>query len=286
MTQEKLNKAIEFLKYQVDKTGVVPGQILMRANAFVDGLSKYASFSNKDANLLANILVANQLVELGSSFIKLTTTGYSVINGEEDRQMAIDLFDILPIDLDRQSLENAFYLVWDVIGTDKENNPYYVDGKTFFNTIKDYIAGLPPSYSAYTKDLHENGESTSRSDWCKTLFCKLDKKEVMSFLNNLSKNINSSLSIQNNIKTLEPIPDEFGIEMVEETVEKIINNGIMNRSAKIFISHNSDDKEYAKALVQLLINLGIDEEKYIFCSSLPGCGVKFGTSFIDAIREQ
>ncbi len=74
--------------------------------------------------------------------------------------------------------------------------------------------------------------------------------------------------------------------MVEETVEKIINNGIMNRSAKIFISHNSDDKEYAKALVQLLINLGIDEEKYIFCSSLPGCGVKFGTSFIDAIREQ
>lgn len=257
---------------------MIPGYIFMKANAFVESLSKYNSWANKESNFFANFLVSNDILSYDGLFLKLTQKGYSLLN-EKQTPFKMDLISVLP--LEKQKPETSFYLIWDVIGNDKGENPFYVDGKDYYNTIKRFVTGLPPTYSQYMRQLHEEGESTSRSDWGKTLFCKISHDEISSFLNSLSDVINNKLAPTND--------DVEGLIEIEDNPFEISVNEPMDnnkRQPKIFISHNTDDRSYAKALVQLLTNLGVNEEKDVFCSSLPGCGVPFGTSFIDAIREQ
>lgn len=54
---------------------------------------------------------------------------------------------------------------------------------------------------------------------------------------------------------------------------------------KIFISHSHDDAEFAKALVNLLVLMGFEAKKEIFCSSVPDCWVEDGEDFIDVIKK-
>ena len=54
---------------------------------------------------------------------------------------------------------------------------------------------------------------------------------------------------------------------------------------KIFISHSSGDGEFAKALVNLLVLMGFDAKKEIFCSSVPDCWVEDGEDFISVIKK-
>ena len=54
---------------------------------------------------------------------------------------------------------------------------------------------------------------------------------------------------------------------------------------KIFISHSHDDEEFAKALVNLLVLMGFEANKEIFCSSVPDCWVEDGEDFIDVIKK-
>lgn len=51
----------------------------------------------------------------------------------------------------------------------------------------------------------------------------------------------------------------------------------------IFISHSTDDKEYAKVLVDLLEKIGLDEQT-VFCSSVPGYDVKLGKDIYEHLR--
>jgi len=63
-----------------------------------------------------------------------------------------------------------------------------------------------------------------------------------------------------------------------------ISKQINKTEHKIFISHSSDDKDFAKALIDLLEKCGFGEGE-IFCSSVPGYWVK-SKSFCEVIREQ
>lgn len=54
---------------------------------------------------------------------------------------------------------------------------------------------------------------------------------------------------------------------------------------KIFISHSSGDGEFATALVDLLVFMGFDAKKEIFCSSVPDCWVEDGEDFISVIKK-
>lgn len=283
MTQSDINKGLCFFKSRGDLLGTIPGQILMKVNAFVELLSRDAKWSYKDSQLFANLLLINDFLELRGSFLHLTPKGYSVINGEQSDTLFIDLKNLcfnpdIPVD-------RNFYLLWDIVGTHKDDNPFYVDGKFFYNSARQYIEGLPPSYSKYTQDLHEKGESTSRIDWCLKLFKMIPQKEVPAFLDNLSNSINTRIG-----EKLQQEEFEANLSILEQELEPIddMNNekSTDSKKPKIFISHNTKDADYAKALVQLLVNLGVNEEKDVFCSSLPGCGVKFGKSFIEEIKAQ
>lgn len=59
----------------------------------------------------------------------------------------------------------------------------------------------------------------------------------------------------------------------------------IEKSKKIFISHSSDDAEFAVSLVHLLFSIGFKPHE-IFCSSVPGCWVQEGKNFCQVIKEQ
>lgn len=282
MKREDLDKGSAFLSQKVRRLNVIPGKILMREGLFVSELSKFSGWSNMEANLFANILLNNGIISLDGSYIKLTEKGYSFVYDEDSDELDINLLGVLPIEFSRHDNETVFYFIWNVVGNDKGENPFYVDGNTFYQTISHYIDGLPPSYSRYMSVLKEKRKSISRSEWCRELFCKLSKDEIPQFLNRLSDVINRNKSYRTEYNGEIEIKDAVGFPIQDLTLKMEDNK----KTPKMFISHNSQDSEYAKALVQLLMGIGVNEEKDVFCSSLPGCGVKFGKSFIQAIREQ
>lgn len=280
----EIEKGFIFLKTHINKQGKHPGDIIMKANFLIDSITRECEISEKDASILANIFISNEYITYDSSFIKLTEIGYELINNETWPIPRLELTYILPISNNSLSLDQLFYYLWDIIGNDKENNPYYVDGKTFYDLVRIYCIGLPPTYSDYIDELRLNKKNTSRNKWCKELFVSVGKGQIGSFLSKLSMQINQgivkinkqNLPIEDEISSIEDIEDDH-IEL--KTMKK-------HKNFKIFISHNTLDKPYAKALVDMLSRLGLNEEDDIFCSSVPGCGVKFGKSFIEAIRHQ
>lgn len=54
---------------------------------------------------------------------------------------------------------------------------------------------------------------------------------------------------------------------------------------KIFISHSANDKEIVGELIGLLEGIGVASNK-IFCSSFEGYGIKLGTNWLDAIKQE
>lgn len=54
---------------------------------------------------------------------------------------------------------------------------------------------------------------------------------------------------------------------------------------KVFISHSSEDKKYAQALVKLLETIGLDNHS-VFCSSVPGYGIPLGKDIFEALTEE
>ena len=77
--------------------------------------------------------------------------------------------------------------MWTIIGI-KDVAPFYVDGPTFFNTINPFV-NVATNYSAYIQMLSDQKESTSRHTWFKTLFLRLKKSDIPSFLDDLSLSI-------------------------------------------------------------------------------------------------
>lgn len=57
------------------------------------------------------------------------------------------------------------------------------------------------------------------------------------------------------------------------------------RPARIFISHADEDKEFAKALIQLLTAIGIDAKSSILCTSESGLGVKVGRDWVNELKR-
>ncbi len=281
MTQQEIDRGLCFFEDQANRHGTLPGQVLMKANSFIGALSREAKWSNMDAQFFTNLLLQNGILDNKGGTLHLTTKGYSILSGEESDTLLINLREL--VYNPKIKVEGLFYLLWDIVGTHKDENPFYVDGKTFYGIAKRFVSGLPPTYGKYTQSLHEKGESTSRIDWGLVLFKSIPQDEIPSFMDLLSEEINKRIHEEGEYREFDTI-----IQELEQNLEPIdtLEMETPKKQPKIFISHNSEDAEYAKALVNLLVSLGVDEEKDVFCSSLPGCGVKFGKSFIEEIREQ
>lgn len=82
------------------------------------------------------------------------------------------------------------------------------------------------------------------------------------------------LTVQRNINTYYP---QESVISLEETV--------MSKKPKIFISHSTNDKAYVQELVSLLDGMGLTDE-HVFCSSIPGYGIPLGRTIYQYLLEQ
>ena len=283
MNQVEIEKYGKFILSKFK--GLRPGEIL-RTNAIIDSIRTQYPMEYRQGQTVFLLLVLNGLIEQkNNSFSSLTDGGFSCLQSNDIPLLKVNLAEISNHQLSRERL---FYELWEIIGTGSTGeNPYYVKGSIFYDTIHNAISGLPPTYAMYVDSLplKPNGQKQSRIDWYKTLFLQLSDEQVIPFLENLSIRINEGL------EAVEDIGTDFEKKLVNDEYENIsipmnYNNKKDNmRKPKIFISHKTEDSQYAKALVDMMVKIGVQYED-IFCSSLPGCGVIFGKGILSAIREQ
>lgn len=262
MTNSEIDIGLEELRSHIKRLGTMPMQILMRADAFTNILIQKNHWSHKDSEFLLTLILSNGILVIDDRrFLILTEEGYTFFNEEEKRKLCINLQAFISTDTSTYKKDKIFYLLWDIIGTDKENNPFYVDGPTFFYAAKKYISALPSSYSQYDKDLKEQtGKSIARSTWGKNLFLSIPDNELPSFFADLSQKINEKLyQVQEPDKTEEDV-------LLEEIEKSIIEDQRNNKSSemqttadppRVFIVHGHDEATRLK--VELMVKqLGLE----------------------------
>lgn len=89
------------------------------------------------------------------------------------------------------------------------------------------------------------------------------------------------ITLHGRLKVIESNIDSFYPENEVETGKE--SHSTMK--PKIFISHSTKDKEYAKAFVDLLSAIGLDSEQ-LFCSSLPAFDIPVGNDIFDYLLKQ
>ncbi len=82
------------------------------------------------------------------------------------------------------------------------------------------------------------------------------------------------LAIQRNIDIYYPQENVVSLEEV-----------VMSKTPKIFISHAKNDKVYVQEIVSLLDGMGLTDE-HIFCSSIPGYDIPVGKTIFQYLLEQ
>ncbi|WP_300915796.1 hypothetical protein [Bacteroides acidifaciens] len=285
MTDGELRLGLEFLRSQAESRA--PGEIVNKANLFITLASRNLGWSNRKSTLFVNLLIYSGYVSLDGLWLKLTDEGYALMHDDGDPKWKVDLVDLTSAIVAK---DKKFYEIWELIGGDKSTNPLYVSGVEFYDAAKSFIGGLPQSYTEYIAELKKQGKPTSRSRWCKDLFLMIpDEGDLEQFMIMLSETINSrNNAVETHSSSIDEF-DAFAVTVPQSTVMpemKIdIDNLPVQRVPKVFISHNHQDADYAKALVDMMLALGVNE-KDIFCSSYPGFGVPFGKSFLDGIKGQ
>ena len=102
------------------------------------------------------------------------------------------------------------------------------------------------------------------------------------YVANRKKAIREKLSyMEGFLKRLPLIPCKFD-NQIEESINKFHSQ---IKTKKIFISHNTEDANYAQAIISMLVVLGVKHED-IFCSSIPGYGIPFGKNITDVLHNQ
>lgn len=285
MTKDNITQSINFIMGQFEK--LHPEEIIMLPTLEL-AYRRNRDLPDKHFSFILSLLIYNDyLKSKNTATICLTERGFAYLRENEPIQLNIDIACCVAHGKDRKTY---FYNIWDIIGTGKEDvNPFYIKGSDFYNTIKDFLQGLPSTVSQYLVDTKEKeNRNINRSEWYWKLFSQLADDQIQPFLDKLSVLINgrNQIPIQNDDLDLNDIDD---LSIAEEAQEITNNNVIMEesqktRTPKIFVSHKHADEEYAKALVELMLKLGVKENQ-IFCSSYPGLGIPLGKNIFDYIKE-
>lgn len=116
-------------------------------------------------------------------------------------------------------------------------------------------------------------------DWDSNIGTYISKSEPIR--PQLKKNVNKGLSLINSF--LERLDIHFPHDGYSK---KAIEQDNMAKPPKVFISHKKEDEAYARALVDLInFILGADGDK-IFCSSVPGYGIRLSGDILDKMKAQ
>lgn len=89
---------------------------------------------------------------------------------------------------------------------------------------------------------------------------------------------NDITSIERELKKVKRKIEAFDCEK-EDNIESI------SKPSKIFISHSTKDANYTKIIVELLEDIGLNENQ-IFCSSLREYGIKIGEDIYERLKKE
>ena len=139
-----------------------------------------------------NILIFNEFIYSDDDhFFRLGQNGFDYLQGDESLTLSAPPFSQLLYleQIKDKGADFIFNELWKLIGKTDEAL-FYIDGPTYYNTIKPYIKGSYPTYSDFIDHLKKNDDSTSRIKWYRTLFSQLQDENIGHFLNQLSDAIN------------------------------------------------------------------------------------------------
>ena len=282
MTEDMLTQSIDFIMGQFKI--LHPGEIIMLPT--LESLyRKNRDLPDKYFSVILNLLIKNDYLKLKNTVaICLTERGFAYLHKKELIQLNIDIASCVAHNNDRKTY---FYNIWDIIGTETEDeNPFYIKGTDYYSTIKDFLQGLPSTVSQYLEDIKEKEKrNIRRSEWYWNLFSQLADSQIQPFLDKLSALINrrNQIPIQKDDLDLDDIDVEKAQEITNDNI--IMEEAKKPKTPKVFISHKTEDREYAKALVDLMLGVGV-KEKQIFCSSYEGFGIPLGQNIFDYIKKQ
>lgn len=139
-------------------------------------------------------------------------------------------------------------------------------------------------------------DEINQAEYCQICEKKINARELI-------KGANKGISLDYD-NFIEYINEEYGglIDNIKESNSNHSNKNIipftkvkdnikleevkqMKKEIKLFISHAELDKEYAKSFVEFLEDIGMGTES-IFCSSLDGYGIPWGSDIYDYIANE
>ena len=207
---------------------------------------------------VTSILLFNEFIYSGDGhFFRLGQNGFDYLQGDESLTLSAPPFSQL-LSLDQIKDKGADFIfneLWKLIGKTDEAL-FYVDGSTYYNTIKPYIKGAYPTYSDFIEHLKRNKESTSRIKWYRTLFSQLQDENIGHFLNQLSDAINQGKN--QSVIDASPIQSNTFQEVSNVAMNSNIENTSFAGGITVFISYSWDEyKETVRAIATRLQEAGI-----------------------------
>lgn len=206
-----------------------------------------------------NILHFNEFIDSDDGhFFRLGQNGFDYLQGDDESLTlsAPPFSQLLSLDIIKdKGTDFIFNELWKLIGKTDEAL-FYVDGPTYYNTIKPYIKGAYPTYSDFIEHLKRNKESTSRIKWYRTLFSQLQDENIGHFLNQLSDAINQGKN--QSVIDASPIQSNTFQEVSNVAMNSNIENTSFAGGITVFISYSWDEyKETVRAIATRLQEAGI-----------------------------
>ena len=197
-----------------------------------------------------NILLFNEFIYSDDgNFFRLGQNGFDYLQGDESLTLSAPPFSQL-LYLEQIKDEGADFIfneLWKLIGKTDEAL-FYVDGPTYYNTIKPYIKGAYPTYSDFIEHLAKNNGSTSRIKWYRTLFLQLQDENFGHFLDQLSDAINQGKN--QSVIDASPIQSNTFQEVSNVALNSNIENTSFAGGITVFISYSG--MSIKRLCVQLL----------------------------------
>lgn len=138
--------------------------------------------------------------------------------------------------------------------------------------------------------LQEDGIKADTRDWvlfydeCKDFITQCGEYFDLNMLDK-SIQVKGNYIYDNNITSIERELQKVKRKIETFDGEKGDNIVNISKPSKIFISHSTNDADYTKAIVELLEDIGLDENQ-IFCSSLREYGIKIGEDIYERLKRE
>lgn len=230
-------------------------------------------------NSVINILLFNEFIYSDDGdFFRLGQNGFDYLQGDESLTLSAPPFSQLLYleQIKDKGADFIFNELWKLIGK-KDEALFYIDGPTYYNTIKPYIKGSYPTYSDFVEHLIKNNDSTSRIKWYRTLFSQLQDENIGHFLNQLSDAINQGKN--QSVIDASPIQSNTFQEVSNVALNSNIENTSFTGGTTVFISYSWDEykkivRTIATRLQEAGIKVLIDEE------------VPYGTDLVNYMNKE